>query len=999
MTTKRWQRVEELYHAALSCTEGERATLLARECGSDEELRREVESLLRQSISRDDFLTAAGAMAAAAPTMAQGTVSTLIGRRIGAYQLEALVGTGGMGDVYRARDTKLGRDVAIKVLPRLFTADLDRLARFEREAHLLASLNHPHIAAIYGFEDADGVPALVLELVDGETLAERVQRGALRVSEALMIARQIADALESSHERGIVHRDLKPANVKITSDRVVKVLDFGLAKAAAGDRTGRDLTQSAAVTVGTRDGVILGTAAYMSPEQARGEVVDKRTDIWAFGCVLYEMLTGQRAFGGRTLTDTLAAVLEREPDWRILPDTTPSTIRRLLQRCLEKDSKRRLRDIGDARIDIDEAISSPTRTESAIAVDRTQALRRWRMTAVLSLVTLVIGAALVTWFVRSPNANAGAFGTTRMTAARLTSYNGRQYAGALAPDGRSFVFVSNHAGSPDIWLRQVSGGEPIRLTNNALEEDDLAFAPDGESVYFTQVDEVGEAIWQIRTLGGQARKVIANGHGAAASPDGRTLAYMTPEKQDLSESLVVSTLDGSATRTLVQQIPSFPRVRPAWSPDGRSISYVRAGLFAPSNLFVVDTNTGRERQLTRFTRPAQGVGQHAWLPDNHHLVVSFVLDPSRIPVANDLAILNIDDGAIARFTTTIADNFVAPSLSADGSRLLTSATGLLREVWRVPLKGDDADANASAAARLIDGAQDPLWTFVTRDGRTLLYNSPASGNRNLWTMPLNDSSKARQITAVPGDAITHSALSPDGARVAFVSFASGAADIWTQNIDGTDLRQLTKDPAADSWPAWSPDGRSIAFTSMRDGAQQTWVVPSEGGPGQKLIDGFFRGDWVEQPGGNGTWIVTSNNRDTIRLIDVERREVMWEERIAGSAASLPMFSPDRRSISVVVQSDGIQSPNLQVGTPVASIGVPAATFAPRRSPSSLLGVGSNAVAILDVATRRSRIVARLPFSIVFRASWVDNGTALVVNRNDPTSHIVMFDRFWEPENR
>src|SRR5687767_2250574 len=279
------------------------------------------------------------------------------GTRIGVYQIEFRIGAGGMGEVYRARDTKLRRDVAIKILPRVFTSDPDRLMRFEREARMLATLNHPHIGAIYGLEDADGMLALVLELVDGETVANRIARGPLPVKDALTLARQIADALDAAHEKGIVHRDLKPANIKITSEGTVKVLDFGLAK-AAGAATA-DHTQSPTATAGgTREGVILGTAAYMSPEQARGLKVDKRTDIWAFGCVLYEMLTGRLPFAGHTVSDTIAAILEREPDWKALPDGTPASIRRVLQRSLEKDLKRRLRDIGDARLELDDVLSS-----------------------------------------------------------------------------------------------------------------------------------------------------------------------------------------------------------------------------------------------------------------------------------------------------------------------------------------------------------------------------------------------------------------------------------------------------------------------------------------------------------------------------------------------------------------------------------------------------------------------------------------------------------------
>ena len=289
------------------------------------------------------------------------------GTRLGPYETIALLGAGGMGEVYRARDTRLRREVAIKILPPAFTSDPDRLARFEREARVLASLNHPHIGSIYGFEEDDNVRALVLELIEGPTLAHRVANGPLPVSEALDIGRQIADALDAAHEKGIIHRDLKPANIKMTPDGTVKVLDFGLAKLDAGEGFSRDLTQSPTVTFnGTRDGLILGTPAYMSPEQARGQAIDKRTDIWAFGCVLYEMLTGRRAFEGNTFSDTIAAVLEREADWSALPEGIAPGVRRLLGRCLTKDLKHRQRDMGDARIELEPVPSSlPSQSSTA----------------------------------------------------------------------------------------------------------------------------------------------------------------------------------------------------------------------------------------------------------------------------------------------------------------------------------------------------------------------------------------------------------------------------------------------------------------------------------------------------------------------------------------------------------------------------------------------------------------------------------------------------------
>ena len=394
MTPERWRRVEELYHAALMRSESDRAAFLANACAGDEALLREVQSLLAQPASSPGFLDGP-AVAVAAQMVSDIGESALTGRRLGVYHVHARIGAGGMGEVYRARDTKLGRDVAIKILPPHFTSDPERLARFEREARVLASLNHPHIGAIYGLEDADGVRALVLELVDGETLADRIARGPIPVNDTLTIARQIADALEAAHEKGIVHRDLKPANIKITPDGVVKVLDFGLAKAASGDAVTADLTQSPTLTVGgTKEGVILGTATYMSPEQAKGRPADKRADVWAFGVVLYEMLTGRRAFEGEAISEVLAKVIEREPDWTTLPASTPPRLRELLRRCLRKDPKTRLQAIGDARVQIDELISGATEETATVVATQPRAQRSARFAWIVAALSLVIAAAL-----------------------------------------------------------------------------------------------------------------------------------------------------------------------------------------------------------------------------------------------------------------------------------------------------------------------------------------------------------------------------------------------------------------------------------------------------------------------------------------------------------------------------------------------------------------------------------------------------------------------------
>ena len=366
---ERRRQIEDLCDAALARDVPERAAFVAAACGHDEALRHEVEALLAHAQTAERFLESPiGELAA--HVLADDHRASLAGLQIGSYQILSLLGTGGMGNVYRARDTRLGRDVAIKVVANVFLSDPERLARFEHEARVLATLNHPHIGAIYGLEEAGGVRGLVLELVEGATLAERLAKGPLPAQEALSVARQIADALEAAHEKGIIHRDLKPANIKITPDGTVKVLDFGLAKVFAKDGSEYDVSAKPSITIEeTREGVIAGTAAYMSPEQARGKAVDKRTDIWAFGCVLYEMLTARPPFRGETVSDTIAGILEREADWSALPAETTVSIRRLLQRCLEKDPKRRLRDIGDARLEIEEA-PGPSVSSSGSATQR-----------------------------------------------------------------------------------------------------------------------------------------------------------------------------------------------------------------------------------------------------------------------------------------------------------------------------------------------------------------------------------------------------------------------------------------------------------------------------------------------------------------------------------------------------------------------------------------------------------------------------------------------------
>ena len=386
-TLDRWRLLERIYHETVERPIAERRAFLDSACAGDDALRQELESLLaNEGLSLLDE----SALDVAARDLVSDRSPSWVGRTIRGYEILALLGAGGMGDVYRARDRSLGREVAVKVLPDEVSSDPERLRRLEREARILAALNHPNIATLHGLEKHEDHPFLVMELVPGETLAERLRRGALRVREALDICRQIAAGLEAAHDAGIVHRDLKPANITITPDKRVKLLDFGLAKSFEASENGAEPT--AAASDATREGMMLGTPAYMSPEQARGQVVDRRTDIWAFGCCLYECLTGRRAFEGSTITDILAAVLDKDPDWSALSDDVPHAARRLLRRAFAKDVRQRLQHIGDARLELEE-IGSDTNEPSAVA----RRPRRWVPVLLGAAALIAIATGLVSW--------------------------------------------------------------------------------------------------------------------------------------------------------------------------------------------------------------------------------------------------------------------------------------------------------------------------------------------------------------------------------------------------------------------------------------------------------------------------------------------------------------------------------------------------------------------------------------------------------------------------
>jgi eukaryotic-like serine/threonine-protein kinase len=787
MDAERWRRISALYHEASAREGGDRAAYLAQACAGDETLQRDVESLLDSQRMAEGVL-AGPEVALAAGRRGDSQASMLSGRRLGVYLLHERIGAGGMGEVYRAQDTRLGRDVAIKILPREFTDDGDRLSRFEREARLLAALNHPNIGVIYSVEDGSseggvGLRALVLELVEGETLAERIRRGAVPVREVLEIARQIVDALDAVHQKGIIHRDLKPANIKITPTGVVKVLDFGLGKVANDD--GPDVTQlPTAALGGTRMGVILGTAAYMSPEQARGLTVDKRTDIWAFGCVLYETLTARAVFAGETFSDTIAAILGHEPDWTALPAPTPASLRRLLQRCLHKDPKRRLRDIGDARADIDESRVELDAPVPAVASD-----------------------------VRASD----------IEFQRLTDFVGKKESPAVSPDGKIVAFSAVVGGKRQIWIRMLAGGAALQVTRDDVDHEQPRWAPDSSTlIYFTPPAAHGAdgTIWEISALGGPPRPVASAIGGGDISHDGRRIAVFQAAGEEVA--LMSLARDGSRAERAALLPAGDTYTSPRWSPDDRSIAFQRASSTGWDHwLEVVTMVDGTRRGLT----PSEWLNGFCWLPDGSGFVYSSSRgSTSRYPPVFNLRAIE-RDGRRDRQLTFGDQSYVEPDAQSAG-KLLAGRIRSQSEIWKYPVSGSPVE-NTRDALRITRQTGQAQTPSVNPDDTEIVYLSDNGGHGNLWVTSA-DGSLVRQITFErdPDVSVGVPSWSPAGNIIVFVMDRGGQAGLWAIHPDGGGLRQII----ASGWmPCWSGDGRWLYYHPLLERTEGIQKVLIDGG--------------------------------------------------------------------------------------------------------------------------------------------------------------------------
>jgi len=871
MSDGRWQRVEDIFHQAVELAPEARAAFLDQACGADESLRREVESLLdHESENGSTFAHPANAELlggpAGNPSGTGGYSKDEAPETIAHYRITAKLGQGGMGAVYRATDTKLGREVAIKVLPAFFANDPDRLARFSREAKVLASLNHPNIAQIYGIEESNGVRALVMELVPGKTLAAHVKPGPLPIETALNYAKQIADAFEAAHEKGITHRDLKPANVVVTPEGVVKVLDFGLAAVSQAPAASEaSPTNSPTLTMrATQAGTIMGTAAYMSPEQASGKPVDRRADIWSFGVVLFEMLTGRRLFGGETISHTLADVLRAPIDFDQLPRETPAAIRGLLRRCLERNVRNRLRDIGDARIVIEEALSGAPQDAVPAAVPPRRNLLPWAVAAVG--ITAAFGVSFV-HFRETPPADPVLHLSVPLPG------NARAGFAALSPDGRRLVIGFTADGKYQLWLRSLDSSQfqPLPGTEGARA---LFWSPDSKSIGFFAdgklktipavggppqvlcdgaaggtwnrdgvilfgLSGIGAPLERVNAAGGACTKVTEPGGGGGHFypeflPDGKHFLYAVTGGQEDKWGIYVSSLDAGldhpASRRLLADRSSAIFVP---STTGKKYGYL---LFLRGSTLMAQPFSAEKLQLAGDVFPV--AAEVSFSPN------VFQIAASASPVG--ILVYRSDVGETR-------DQLIW--MDRSGKEL--GKVGGVVDQWHVVLS---PDGKTAATMRPNQG----MWLYdLQRGGETRFTSPPLAGSAPVWS-PEGDliafgSGRGLYVKDASGglkeellleneNSKTPSDWSRDGRYLIYTEFdPKGLGDIWflQDPLNKSGERKSVKfqgTEAVESQGQLSPDGRWLAYVSNESGREEVYVRPFPSGPGRwKVSAGRVRG--------------------------------------------------------------------------------------------------------------------------------------------------------------
>jgi serine/threonine protein kinase len=749
------------------------------------------------------------------------------GTELGPYEINELLGSGGMGEVYRAHDSRLDRNVAVKILPRDFCADQDRRLRFEREARASGQLHHPNVLAILDVGTHDDFPFIVTELLEGESLRQRLQSGPLPQRKSIEIASQIARGLGAAHEKGIVHRDIKPDNIFICSDGQVKILDFGLARLSSSDSS-RDAT----LTLQTSAGMVLGTAAYMSPEQARGQAADARSDIFSLGGVLYEMLSDCRPFAGDTYADLVSAILHRDPppfppDTKILP-----SLDRIVRRCLEKSAGERFQSARDLSFQLDSLISPvDSGSDSVLPLLAPETARSFaRFIPWLVFTTLIFAAAGLSWWFRGRELSHSSASTIQFQ--RLTDFYGLEESPSLSPDGKSVAFVSDSSGSRQIWIRLLAGGVPLQLTRDPGDHFAPRWSPDSASLFYYTPPTAGSheaVIWEISALGGTPRRLVESLSEVDSSHDGKSLAFF--RLNDGKIELVRTDRDAAHPQVLAQ-FPSKTSCRqPRWSPDDSSIAFMLAFDRWSDDLFYVSSSGSAPHRVTYDKSLFSGF---SWLPDSS----GFVFSDSRGSTLLYLPTLHLwripRDGGEPRQLTFGDESDNSPDVDSRG-RLVSSRLRISFDIWRFPVDSAPAE-NVLHSTRVSRQTAQVQTPSLSPDGRQLVYLSDTGGHGNLWVLDLT-SGQSRQITFEkdPNLVVGVPLWAPDGSRIAYAHqfFGQGTTSVgyWSVRPDGSDNLEFI--PRA-SWLNWSPDGRWIYYVNLADSSDalpnRIMKMPTSGPP-------------------------------------------------------------------------------------------------------------------------------------------------------------------------
>lgn len=842
------QRIEALYHSALELSVTDRRAFLDQACAGDDSLRQEIEALLSAQA-----LTANDAPLLDAQAKSGPDAGAMIGQTIGHYKILSFLGRGGMGEVYLAHDTRLGRKVALKLLPTALINDEERLRRFEREARSASALSHPNVCVIHEIGGSDGSrPYIAMENIDGETLRRRLAGGPLKLIDAIDVAQQTASALAAAHDAGVVHRDIKPENIMLRRDGYVKVLDFGLAKLTERYNAGSDSEAPTFHIFSTHSGLLIGTTNYLSPEQARRQEVDERADIWSLGVVLYEMVTGRLPFTGDTPSHIIVAILEKdaEPLTRFLP-AAPAELEWIVRKALRKDRDHRYHSVKEMLGDL-EAVSqklneagassqmtgrmeTPASARHSSALESiSQGLRRPRVSiAFLSIAMILVG--LIVWLVFQRVRNKPAPLFQSLDVNKLTN-SGNVADAAISPDGKYVVYVADELGKQSLWASHVPTASRFMIAAaDDVRYQGLSFSRDSNYIYYVrqEKDQVG-TLYQVPVVGtGPTRKLASHVDSAVTfSPDGQRLAFVRAGPS--TSKLIIAGIDGSGEQEFASGDKTEGFTSPSWSPDNTMIAYAVATFNDGFHMTLVANPVNGGAQKIISARRWYSIKRLSWLADGSGLVVDASDQPYGV---FQLWQISYPSDRAERITNDL-NNYPALGLTANADVLVTVKSDKSTNIWLMRLN------DPTHARKLISGVGNYFGVSWFPDGR-IAFSSMAGGNPDIWLVN-SDGSGQKQLTANDG-ANYHPAVSPDGRYIAFTCYRGGLFHICRMDADGSNLTQLTQGDGA-SFPNWSPDGQWVYYDVLASGSATLWKVRADGRDPMSLSNRYSRGPAVSPDG-------------------------------------------------------------------------------------------------------------------------------------------------------